>query len=90
MAVQVAKVDGAQRAQLVLTREDAERLRHSPEAAEALRNAQVLVVVDAPAAGTEGRLPALPDRALAAISPDAWPAQPTLLSPICSINRRWP
>ena len=90
MAVQVAQVDGAQRAQLVLTREDAERLRRSPEAAEALRTAQVLVVVDAPAAGTEGRMPALPGRALAAISPDAWPAQPTLLSPICSINRRWP
>lgn len=57
MAVRVAEVAGAQKTQLVLTQEDAERLRRSPEAAGALKNAQVLVVVDAPAAGSEGRLP---------------------------------
>jgi hypothetical protein len=60
MAVRVAKVAGGQKTQLVLTQEDAQRLRRSPEAASALKNAQVLVVVDAPAAGSEGRLP-LPD-----------------------------
>jgi len=57
MAVRVAEIAGGQKTQLVLTQEDAQRLRRSPEAAGALKNAQVLVVVDAPAAGSEGRLP---------------------------------
>ena len=57
MAVRVAEIAGAQKTQLVLTQEDAQRLRRSPDAAGALKNAQVLVVVDAPAAGSEGRLP---------------------------------
>ncbi len=57
MAVRVAEIAGAQKTQLVLTQEDAQRLRRSPDAAGALRNAQVLIVVDAPAAGSEGRLP---------------------------------
>jgi len=57
MAVRVARIAGRQKTQLVLTREDAERLGNSPKAASAMRKAQVLIVVDAPAAGTEGRLP---------------------------------
>jgi len=57
MAVRVAEITGAQKTQLVLTQEDAQRLRRSPDAAGALKNAQVLIVVDAPAAGSEGRLP---------------------------------
>jgi hypothetical protein len=57
MAVRVAEIAGGQKTQLVLTQEDAQRLRRSPEAASALKNAQVLIVVDAPAAGSEGRLP---------------------------------
>jgi hypothetical protein len=57
MAVRVTALAGRERTQLVLTKADAERLRRSSEAASALRKAQVLVVVDPAAAGTEGRLP---------------------------------
>jgi hypothetical protein len=40
---------------IVLTKEDAERLRQDPEAAALLRGGQVMVVVDSVAAGIEGR-----------------------------------
>ena len=69
MAVRLADTTGQQKTQLVLTQEDAERLRRSPEAASALRNAQVLIVVDATAAGIEGRRPGLIEEFLAT----AWP-----------------
>ena len=69
MVLRGAEATGAARTQLVLTREDVERLRRSPEGAAALHNAQVLIVVDAAAAGTEGRLWTLPGGAVAAISP---------------------
>jgi hypothetical protein len=57
IAVKVQRAAGRGNTQLVLTKEDAERLRQSAEASTAFRKAQVLIVVDAPAAGTEGRLP---------------------------------
>ena len=57
MAVRVVKTAGPQKTQLVLTRTDAERLCNSPESATAMSKAQVLIVVDAAAAGTEGRRP---------------------------------
>ena len=69
MAVRVAETIGQQKTQLVLTQEDAERLRKSPEAASAMRNAQVLVVVDSTAAGIEGRLPRPLEEFLAAARP---------------------
>ena len=69
MAVKVAEAAGQQKTQLVLTQEDAERLRKSPEASSAMRNAQVLVVVDAAAAGVEGRGPSPLEEFLAT----AWP-----------------
>ncbi|MBN1489138.1 MAG: hypothetical protein JXA69_04405 [Phycisphaerae bacterium] len=65
MAVRVQDVTGDQKTELVLTEEDAERLRSSPEATSAMKRAQVLVVVDAAAAGTEGRGPAEPLDSLA-------------------------
>ncbi len=70
MAVRVAETGGQQKTQLVLTKEDAERLRKSPDAAAAMRNAQVIVVVDAAAAGTEGRLWWSPMDALAQVQCD--------------------
>lgn len=69
MAVRVAETVGQQSTQLVLTQSDAERLRNSPEAASAMRNAQVIVVVDATAAGIEGCLPLRLEEFLAT----AWP-----------------
>ncbi len=56
MAVQAAGASGNEATQVVLTREDVDRIRRSPEAASALRSAQVIIVVDAAAAGTEARL----------------------------------
>lgn len=43
--------------QIVLTKEDAEKLRQSPEGASLLRSGKVIVVVDSAAAGIQGRLP---------------------------------
>lgn len=70
MAVKVAETTGQNKTQLVLSQEDAERLKKSPEAAAAVRNAQVLVVVDAAAAGFEGRGPDAFEHYLAI----AWPS----------------
>ncbi|UCG32913.1 MAG: hypothetical protein JSU68_14765, partial [Phycisphaerales bacterium] len=82
LQLQGIDVSGPGKTQLVLTREDVDRLYGSPEGVSALRNAQVLVVVDAAAAGTEGRLWSLPDGALAAISAPTW-SQPIICpSPI--------
>lgn len=72
LLLQGIDVSGPGQTQLVLTREDVDRLYESPEGVSALRNAQVLVVVDAAAAGTEGRLRSLPHDALAAISAPTW------------------
>jgi hypothetical protein len=57
MAVRAVATDARDSTQLVIPRDDAERLRKSAEASSALRQAQVIIVVDAPAAGTEGALP---------------------------------
>ncbi len=68
IVVQATAPGAAPNAQLVITREDAERLRNSPEAAEAMRKGQVLIVVDASAAGTEGRAPFETNDALALLA----------------------
>jgi hypothetical protein len=77
-------VSGPGKTQLVLTQEDVDKLYESPEGVSAIRNAQVLVVVDAAAAGTEGRLWSLPQDALAAISAPTWSLPPICPSPICT------
>ena len=59
LAVRSAMGGGRSPTEIVLTKADAEKLAKSPEAAGAMKNSQVLVVVDAAAAGTEGRLPTL-------------------------------
>jgi hypothetical protein len=53
---------GEAKTTLVLTAEDARKLADSPDGARALRNGKVIVVVDAAAAGSEGRLRPLPTR----------------------------
>ena len=57
IAARLAMATGKSGTQLVLTKADADRLARSPHAASAMRRAQVLVVVDAAAAGTEGQRP---------------------------------
>lgn len=52
-----AATPGKSPSQIVLTKEDAEKLRQSPEGANLLRSGQVIVVVDSAAAGMQGRLP---------------------------------
>ncbi len=52
-AVRTASKD---RSKIVLTKEDADRLRNSAEGASLLRSGQVIVVVDAVAAGIQGRV----------------------------------
>ena len=69
MAARVTGLSDDQSTQLVLTREDAERLRRSPEAASAMKNAQVIVVVDSAAAGIEGRLETLSESVLVMAPP---------------------
>ena len=56
MVVRAAQATGQQKTEVVLTREDVDRIRRSPEGASALKNAHVVIVVDSAAAGTEGRL----------------------------------
>jgi hypothetical protein len=52
--------------QLVLTREDAEKLQKDPQAAAMLRNAEIIIVVDSVAAGVQGMAPRpAPDRQVA-------------------------
>lgn len=52
-----APTQGNAQSQIVLTKEDAEKLRQSPEGANLLRGGKVIVVVDSAAAGMQGRLP---------------------------------
>jgi hypothetical protein len=53
--VKATRSAGATKTQVVLTKEDAEKLRTSPEGASLLKNGQVIVVVDSAAAGIQGR-----------------------------------
>lgn len=53
--VQAVAATGDQKTQIVLTQEDAAKLRRDPEAASLLRKGQVMVVVDSAAAGIEAR-----------------------------------
>ena len=53
--VKAAQATGASSTEIVLTKEDAEKLRKDPEGAALLRSGQVIVVVDSVAAGIEGR-----------------------------------
>lgn len=55
--VKALKTTGANNTQIVLTKEDAEKLRQNPETAAALKDGRVVVVVDSVAAGIEGRGP---------------------------------
>jgi hypothetical protein len=50
-------IPGQANSQIVLTKEDAEKLRQSPEGASLLRNGKVIVVVDSAAAGIQGCRP---------------------------------
>ena len=50
VVVKAVGVSGEQKTQVVLTREDAEKLRRSPEGASLLRAGRVVVVVDSAAA----------------------------------------
>lgn len=50
-------IPGQAPSQIVLTKEDAEKLRQSPEGASLLRSGKVIVVVDSAAAGIQGWLP---------------------------------
>jgi hypothetical protein len=56
MVVRAAQATGEEKTEVVLTREDVDRIRRSPEGASALKNAHVVIVVDSAAAGTEGFL----------------------------------
>ncbi len=53
--VRAAQATGKSGTEIVLTKEDADRLRQSPEGASLLRTGQVIVVVDSVAAGIQGR-----------------------------------
>ncbi|MFQ5491165.1 MAG: hypothetical protein ACE5GE_10620 [Phycisphaerae bacterium] len=64
MAVKVTQAAGQAKTEVVLTQEDVDRIRRSPEGASALRRAQVVIVVNSAAAGTEGRLELDVDSAL--------------------------
>ena len=55
----------------MLTREDVDRIRRSPEGASALKRAQVVIVVDSAAAGTEAKLHRRPDE-LYGLHPAGW------------------
>ncbi len=53
--VKAVRTTSKDRSKIVLTKEDADRLRNSAEGASLLRSGQVIVVVDAVAAGIQGR-----------------------------------
>ncbi len=65
MAVRAAQTVGEGNVKVVLTKQDVDRIRRSPEGASALRNAHVVIVTDSAAAGIEGRLILDADTALA-------------------------
>ena len=54
--VKAVKAAGKNKTEIVLTKEDAEKLRKDPQGAALLRAGRVVVVVDSVAAGIEGRL----------------------------------
>lgn len=64
--VKAADATGRASTELVLTKEDVEKLSKDPAGAALLRNGQVIVVVDSVAAGIEGRRPAGADGGLLA------------------------
>ncbi len=66
IVVKATDAGAAADAQIVLTTEDAETLRQTPEGASLLRSGRVVIVVDSAAAGVEGRGPAAPDEPLIA------------------------
>jgi len=61
IVVKAADAGAASGTQIVLTAEDAEALRQTPEGASLLRSGRVVVVVDSAAAGIEGRGPTAED-----------------------------
>ncbi|MBN1514112.1 MAG: hypothetical protein JXB13_18995 [Phycisphaerae bacterium] len=61
IVVKAADAGAASGTQIVLTTEDAEALRQTPEGASLLRSGRVVVVVDSAAAGIEGRGPTAED-----------------------------
>lgn len=66
-AVKAVKATGNSKTEIVLTREDAERLRNDPRGANLLKKGQVYVVMDAAAAGIQGRLDRSPDESVLAL-----------------------
>lgn len=55
------KTTGADKTKIVLTKQDAEKLRNTAKGANLLRSGRVVVVVDSVAAGIEGRLDVSPE-----------------------------
>lgn len=55
VAVKAVEASGDKKTRIVVTSEDAEKLRRSPEGASLIREGQVVIVVDSAAAGTQGR-----------------------------------
>ena len=55
VVIKAAAASGDRKARIVVTAEDAEKLRRSVEGASLLREGQVVIVVDSAAAGTQGR-----------------------------------
>lgn len=70
VAVKAAAASGECQTRIVVTGEDAEKLRRSAEGASLLREGQVVIVVDSAAAGIQGRhRPSIDERTLLAWSP---------------------
>lgn len=68
-AVRAVKADGNNNTKIVLTAEDADKLRKDAEGANLLRNADIVVVVDSAAAGIQGRNNAPPAKTMLAYAP---------------------
>lgn len=66
-AVRAVKATGNSKTEIVLTREDAERLRNDPRGANLLKKGQVYVVMDAAAAGIQGRFDRSPGEPVLAL-----------------------
>jgi len=67
LVVKAAAASGDRKTRIVVTREDAEKLRRSAEGSNLLREGQVVIVVDSAAAGIQGRRhPRLEDTQVAA------------------------
>lgn len=65
--VKAVKTAGKDNTEIVLTREDADKLRNDPKGAALLRSGQVIVVVDSVAAGIQGRQDGITDNTLLAL-----------------------